>query len=126
MQIAFAPLVNWPVKGIFEELSEANLAVLLSMSHGNQLILQPLPQPPTRPVAALTGHMQLRIAGEDIRRAHLHIKMGQTVSVAEGTTSVAAATKTLGESNKALKTADDLLNKLKGQEKTSEPGRSAP
>ena len=43
--------------------------------------------------------------------------MGETVSVAEGTTRVAAAVKTLSDYNKALKTADDLLNKLKGQEK---------
>jgi hypothetical protein len=45
------------------------------------------------------------------------LDLGETVSVAAGTASIAVATKTLNDYNKALKTAGDLLNKLKGQEK---------
>jgi len=45
------------------------------------------------------------------------LNLGETISVAEGAAQVTAATKTLSDYNKALKTADDLLNQLKGQEK---------
>ncbi|MGY3087701.1 hypothetical protein ACVWYF_000727 [Hymenobacter sp. UYAg731] len=45
------------------------------------------------------------------------LDLGETISVAEGSTRVAAAAKTLSDYNKALNTADDLLNQLKKQEK---------
>jgi hypothetical protein len=45
------------------------------------------------------------------------LDLGETVSVAEGTTKIKDAAKTLSDYNKALKTADDLLNKLREQEK---------
>ena len=45
------------------------------------------------------------------------LDLGETVSVAAGTTNIAAAAKTLSDYNKALNAADDLLNKLKAQEK---------
>ncbi|WP_046244696.1 hypothetical protein [Hymenobacter terrenus] len=45
------------------------------------------------------------------------LDLGETISVAEGSTRVAAAAKTLSDYNKALNAADDLLNQLKKQEK---------
>jgi hypothetical protein len=45
------------------------------------------------------------------------LDLGETVSVAEGNAQIKAAAKTLSDYNKALKAADDLLNKLVTQEK---------
>ena len=58
---------------------------------------------------------QLRVDG--LAAIDSKLDLGETVSVAEGTASIAAAAKTLSDYNKVLKTADDLLNQLKGQEK---------
>lgn len=58
---------------------------------------------------------QLRLDG--LAAIDPKLDLGETVSVAEGTASIAAAAKTLSDYNKALKTADDLLNQLKEQEK---------
>jgi hypothetical protein len=58
---------------------------------------------------------QLRVDG--LAAIDPALDLGETVSVAEGNTKVKAATKTLSDYNKALKTADDLLNQLKAQEK---------
>jgi len=45
------------------------------------------------------------------------LDLGEIASVAEGNTRIKAAAKMLSDYNKALNTADDLLNKLKAQEK---------
>ena len=66
-------------------------------------------------VSAPTTKAQLRVDG--LAAIDPKLDLGETISVAEGTTRVAAATKVLSDYNKALKAADDLLNKLKGQEK---------
>ena len=44
------------------------------------------------------------------------LDLGETISVAEGNTRVAAAAKTLSDYNKTLNAADDLLNQLKKHE----------
>lgn len=59
---------------------------------------------------------QLRVDG--LAAIDPKLNLGETVSVAEGTASIAAAAKTLSDYNKALKTADDLLNQLNEQEKS--------
>lgn len=58
---------------------------------------------------------QLRVDG--LAAIDPALDLGETVSVAEGKTLVGAAAKTLSDYNKALKAADDLLNKLNAQEK---------
>ena len=45
------------------------------------------------------------------------LDLGEIASVAEGNTRIKAAAKMLSDYNKALNTADDLLNKLNAQEK---------
>jgi hypothetical protein len=58
---------------------------------------------------------QLRVDG--LAAIDPALDLGETVSVAEGTTKIKEVAKTLSDYNKALKTADDLLNQLRGQEK---------
>ncbi|MBO2008905.1 hypothetical protein [Hymenobacter negativus] len=58
---------------------------------------------------------QLRVDG--LAAIDPKLDLGETISVVEGTTLVKSAAQTLSDYNKALKTADDLLNKLNGQEK---------
>ena len=58
---------------------------------------------------------QLRVDG--LAAIDPKLDLGETVSVAEGNTRIKAAAKMLSDYNKALNTADDLLNKLKAQEK---------
>lgn len=58
---------------------------------------------------------QLRVDG--LAAIDPKLDLGESASVAAGTALVAAATKTLSDYNQALKTADDLLNQLKAQEK---------
>lgn len=58
---------------------------------------------------------QLRVDG--LASIDPKLDLGETVSVSEGKTLVGAAAQTLSDYNKALKTADDLLNKLTTQEK---------
>jgi hypothetical protein len=66
-------------------------------------------------VSASTTKAQLRVDG--LAAIDPKLDLGETVSVAEGNTRVAAAAKTLSDYNKALNVADDLLNQLKAQEK---------
>ena len=65
--------------------------------------------------SALITKAQLRIDG--LAAIDPKLDLGETVSVSEGTAQVAAAAKTLSDYNKALKSADDLLNRLTAQEK---------
>ena len=58
---------------------------------------------------------QLRVDG--LAAIDPKLNLGETVSVAEGQALVKGAAQTLSDYNQALRTADDLLNKLNEQEK---------